>query len=177
MPAVNPYIDASPWGSCTIGGAPVVGKIVSINGVEKPEDITFQKGTNGNNAVSIWNGTKLMEAAEFAIKLFTSEQYAGHETLRRTIRPKIGTQPPSLPIVNPIFNGEGVSTVICRAAPPPLWVAGGGGYWLAKVVVSEFNPPTPAKVGRAKPAQYQQAPQKTAAEKEFEQLAKEAAAL
>lgn len=175
MPALNPYIDPGPFGRCTIGGAEL-GVIVSIDGAEKPEDWTFQKGTSGNNAVSIWNGTKLAENIVLKIKLYNSAQYAQHEVVRRTLRPKAGEKPPSLPIVNGIINGEGIVTVARRSAPPAVWVQAGN-YWIATVTLCEFNETRPAKAGKAGGAQYEQTPKKTAAEREFEQLAKEAAAL
>lgn len=177
MAAVNPYLDPGPFGSCTIGGVELAGVIVSIDGAEKPEDWTFQKGTSGNNAVSIWNGTKLAEQIVLTLNLYTSEQYAQHEVVRRTLRPKVGDKPPSLPVINAIINGEGIATVALRAAPPPVWVKSGG-FWQAKVTLCEFNPAKPARAGQATPAQYTQgAPPKTAAEREFERLAKEAASL
>lgn len=178
MPALNPYIDPGPFGRCTIGGVELAGVIVSIDGAEKPEDWTFQKGTSGNNAVSIWNGTKLAEQIVLRIRLHNSGQYAQHEIVRRTLRPKIGNQPPPLAITNGVINGEGIVTVACRLAPPPKWFAVSN-YWEATVTLCEFNPSKPANAGRVRASAGSNGGPAgpTAAEKEFEQLTKEAAAL
>lgn len=175
MAEVNPYRNASPWGSCLIGDESVGGIIQAIDGALKPDDWTFQKGTSGNNAVSIWNGTKLAESIKITIYLFSSTQYDQYETCRRRMRPKAGEKPPSLPVVNPVINGAGVAVVAHRSSTPPKWVRSGG-YWIGEIEVCEFNPAAPAKAGQAGGAQYQQGsqPKETAAERQLRELAEEA---
>jgi hypothetical protein len=180
MSDLNPYRDASPFGKMTIGGVAVAGVIQSINGAEKPEEWSFQKGTGSNSATSVWKGTKLAEGIEVVTALFDVASYQGHETLRRTLRPKIGTKPPSLPIENALVNAEGILVISCVVAPPAKWVKGGG-YWLGTFKVAEYNPPKPAKTGQAGAPQAQQpntgTPPKTAGEKELSEALDEAAKL
>jgi hypothetical protein len=178
MPELNPYRDNSPFGTGKIGGVPIAGVIQSINGAEKPEEWTFQKGTGGNNAVSVWKGTKLAEGIEIVVSLFGIEQYDAHELLRRTLRPKLGQKPPSLPIENGIINAAGVVLVVCISAPPAIWIRAGG-FWQATIKLAEYNEPKAANTGRAGPASFTQGgtPPKTAGEKQLSEILDEAAKL
>lgn len=176
MSELNPYRDASPFGKGTVGGVAIPGVIQGIDGFEKPEEVTFQKGTGSNNAVTVWKGTKLAESGKITTALFDSASYAAHEAFRLVLRPKLGTKPPSLPIVNAIVNGNGVAVVVCVNAPVAKWVKAGG-YWLAEMSFGEYNPPAPARgAGQASAAQPTAAtPPQTPGEKQLASLLEEAA--
>lgn len=177
----NPYRDASPFGKATIGGVSVPGVIQSIDGFRKPDKWTFQEGAGGNNAATVWKGTKLAESGTIKIALFDQASYDAHEALRLVLRPKLGTKPPSLPIVNPLINGNGVVVVVCVDAPSPTWVKAGG-YWLAELALAEYNPPKPASTGTAGSTQNSAGPSapkppETAGEKQLSGLLEEASKL
>lgn len=181
MANANPYRDASPFGSASIGGVALAGVIQSIDGFRKPDEWTFQKGAGGNNAATIWKGTKLAESGTIKIALFDQDSYDAHEALRLVLRPKLGTKPPSLPIVNALINGNGVLVVVCVDAPSPTWVKAGG-YWVADLMLAEYNPPKPAAAGQAGSAQNSAgpnagAPPQTAGEKQLSGLLEEASKL
>ena len=181
MANANPYRDASPFGKASIGGVALAGVIQSIDGFRKPDEWTFQKGAGGNNAATIWKGTKLAETGTIKIALFDQASYDAHEALRLVLRPKLGTKPPSLPIVNALINGNGVLVVVCVDAPSPTW-SKSGGYWIADLMLAEYNPPKPAAAGQAGSAQNSAgpnagAPPQTAGEKQLSGLLDEAAKL
>lgn len=180
MSTANPFREASPFGRAKIGGVAVAGVIQSIEGFEKPDEWTFQKGTSGNNAVSVWKGTKLAESGTIKTALFGQASFDAHEAMRASLRPKLGTKPPSLPIENAIINGNGVSVVVCINAPVAQWVKAGG-YWIATMQFGEFNPPAPARTGAAGAAQPNAAsgaaPPQTAGEKMLSEALAEAATL
>lgn len=146
MADLNPYQDPGPFGRATIGGTLVPGVIRSINGSEKPEEIAIQAGTSSSNAVTVWKRTKLAESIVLVIDLATPAAHDAYMALRRVLRPKLGTKPPSLSIVNATINGNGVTKVVCRDAPMPKWITPGG-YWQATIDLAEQSPPRPAKSG------------------------------
>ena len=176
MSNANPYRDASPFGRVKIAGVSVPGVIQTIEGFRKPDEWTFQKGSGGNNAATVWKGTKLAESGKLTIALFDLASFDAYEALRIVARPKLGTKPPSLPIESAIINGNGVLVVVCVDAPVALWIKPGG-YWLAEMMFAEFNPPAPAKTGAAGAAKTPGTPPETAGEKQLREGLQTAAEL
>jgi hypothetical protein len=144
----NPYIDASPWGVVDVGGLRLPGVVVSVDGVDKPEDWNVQKPTSKAGATTVWKGTKLAEQIKIVVALPNDDAFRDYYTVRDVLRPKLGTKPPTLSIVNPIINFSGVTRVSCRNVGAPKWVAAGG-YWTGEVLLLEYNPPKPANTGVA----------------------------
>lgn len=144
----NPYVDRGPWGVVAVSGFTLPGIVRSIDGAAKPEDWNVQKGTAKSGATTVWKGTKLAESMKILLGLMNADQFAEYYTARDTLRPKIGTKPPSHTIVNPHINFSDITRVTCRDVGPPTWVESGG-YWTGLVELLEFNPPRPANTGVA----------------------------
>jgi len=183
MSRLNPFLDAGPWGSCTIGGLLLPGVIASIDGAEKPEEWAVQKGTSGNNAVTVWKGTTLAETIKILLQLATIEAFDAYYDVQAALRPKLGTKPPSLVLTNAAINFAGITRIACRNVGTPKWVPAGG-YWTGLVELIEYNPSKPAATGQATPAnpgqQFGPPPPPTAnevAEAQLTQLLNEAATL
>ncbi len=147
---LNPYTNSGPWGTCTIGNLTLPGVIVSVDGATKPDEWSVQKGTASSNATTVWKGTKLAEAIKIVLNLYDRASFDAYYSVRDTLRPKIGTKPPSLLIVNAIINFSGITRVACVDVEPPKPTAGLS--WLGTVTVIEYNPSIPAKTGPANPA-------------------------
>ena len=181
MANANAYVDPGPFGRASCGGVAVPGVISDIQGFEKEDEWTFQRGAGGNNAATIWKGTKISENGVIVADLSNAAQFDAYEALRLVLRPKLGTKPPSLPILNAIINGNGVLVAVCKNAPVAKWMKSGG-FWRATMTFGEFNPPKPAAAGQAGSAQNSAgpnagAPPQTAGEKQLSGLLDEAAKL
>ncbi len=145
---LNPYIDAGPWGRVEISGMPLPGIIQSIDGADKPEDWSVQKGTAKSNATTVWKGTKLAESIKIMTALTNAEAFAQYYDIRNLLRPKIGVKPPSLLISSPVLNFSGITRIAIKNILPPKWVSGAG-YWTGEIELIEFNPEKPANTGPA----------------------------
>lgn len=178
MSELNPYRDSSPFGRVTIDAVLIPGVIQSLDGAEKPEEWAFQKGTSGNNATSVWKGTKLAESIKIVTALFDEASYDAYSALKLWLRPKLGTKPPSRTITSPIINSAGISKISTVNTGTPKWVRSGG-YWTAEITLAEYNPPKPAATGQAGPANSSTTgtPPQTEGEKQLEALLKQAASL
>jgi hypothetical protein len=147
----NPFVNAGPWGKVEIGGVRVPGIVRTIDGCNTPEEWQFQKGTNGNYAVSVWRGSKLAESIKITFALLDRESFSGYYALRRHLRPMRGKKPPSHAIVNPSINFGGITRCSIKDVGFPKWQESGG-YWLAEIELCEFNPSKTAPTGPADPA-------------------------
>lgn len=147
-PDLNPYDDPGPWNTIDFGGVRVPGVIQSVDGAEKPEEWTQQKGTGSSGATTVWKGTKNAEAIKVVTAMTTREHIAAYYVLARTLRPKLGTKPPSLVVTNAIFNFAGITRIAGGNCAPPKWVASGG-YWTGEITVAEYNPSKAAGTGPA----------------------------
>lgn len=177
MATVDPFANPSAYGTGKIGGVPIPGVIADITGFEKVDEWTFQKGTSGNNAVTVWKGTKLAEEGTITVALKGTAAWNAYEAFRNVLRPKLGTKPPSLNVENAKINGNGVLVIVCKNAPVAKWIKQGG-YWSATMSFGEFNPPAPAKAGQAGAAKPTAAtPPETAGEKQLSALLEEASKL
>jgi hypothetical protein len=148
---VNPFVDHVPYGTCEIGGTLVAGIIQSITGFEKIESWDFQKGTDSSGETSVWKGTLLAKGGKIVTKLITPEQYDAFNAHRAILRPKLGTKPPSLAVVNAKINGNGVTVIVTVSAPEPDWVEGGN-YYLGTITAAEYNPSKKTNTGKASAA-------------------------
>lgn len=147
----NPYDDPTSWGQVYVGGLLLPGVVRAIGGADRPEQWDVQKATEKANASTVWKGTKLAEEIAIELILPTRASYASLVELRDTLRPKIGTKPPSLSIVNPKINWSGITRVSCRDVTSPEWHEDGG-YWTSTVQLIEYNPPKPTNTGPASAA-------------------------
>lgn len=147
----NPFVNPGPWGKVYIGGALIPGTIESINGARKPEEWDHQKPTEKSNASSVWKGTANAKSIKIKTKLLDQQQFDAYYDLRDTLRPKQGTKPPALAIVNPKIQFNGITRVAEVDIGDPDWNPSGG-YWVAEIEVCEFNPPKKANTGVAAPA-------------------------
>ncbi len=145
--ALNPYVDPGPWGRVSVGPLTLPGVVISIDGAEKPELWDFQKATASSGATSVWKGTKLAEGIKVLLEAPSLESFAGLYVLRDLLRPKAGTLPPSLAIVNGAINFNGITTVatalIGQPKPAP------NNSWRIEITFCEYSPPKPAKAGPA----------------------------
>lgn len=146
---LNPFVDAGPWGRIDIGDVPVPGVIKSVDGAEKPEEWSVQKGTSSNFATTVWKGTKLAEDIKIVTQMTTAAHIAGYYRLRDTLRPKLGEKPPALLIVNPTINFNKITRISHKNISPPKWQEAGG-FWNGEITIIEFNPEQPAKAGTPK---------------------------
>ncbi|MEQ9321675.1 MAG: hypothetical protein RIF41_21085 [Polyangiaceae bacterium] len=144
----NPYVDSGPWGIVEIGGLPLPGIVISIDGAEKPEEWNVQKATAKSGAATVWKGTKLAESIKIELALPTLESFDRYYQMRDVLRPKLGTKPPTYSIVNPAINFNGITRVSCRNIGMPKWVESTN-YWKGLVEVLEYSPPKPANTGVA----------------------------
>jgi hypothetical protein len=142
----NPFVNATPWGVVEIGGLRLPGVVLSINGADTPEEWNVQKPTEKEGATTVWKGTTIAESIDIELALATRKAFDAYYETRDALRPKRGTKPPTLSIINPAINFTGVTRVSCRNVAPPKWVSSGG-YWLGKVTVLEYRPPKPANTG------------------------------
>lgn len=145
---LNPFVDPSPWGVVDIGGMRVPGVVLSIDGHEKPEKWNVQEPTEKSGATTVWKGTKLADSIKIVTAITNAEAFAAYVVLRDTLRPKLGTKPPSHVIVHPAVNFSGITRVSCGNVGPPKWVASGG-YWTGEITLVEYNPPKPTNTGVA----------------------------
>lgn len=145
----NPYRDAGPWGVVVIGGRRLPGVVLSIDGAERPEEWDVQKPTEKSGAATVWKGTGVAKSIKIIISLTSEAAVDEYRRVNRTLRPKLGAKPPSLPIVNPIINWVEITQVSCRNVAAPKW-KGKEGYWTGEITVIDFSPPKPAKTGAAK---------------------------
>lgn len=148
MSNLNPYEDSSPWRVIDIGGLRVPGVVQSIDGHEKPETWDVNKGTEKSGATIVWKGTGLASSIKIVTALHDASSFAAYYALRDALRPKLGTKPPSLLIVNPALNFAGITRVACVNVGSPRWVASGG-YWTGEITVIEYAPEKPANTGPA----------------------------
>lgn len=144
---LNPYIDPDPWGVVILGGLQVCGIITAIDGHSKPEEWNVQKGTSSSGATTVWKGTKLAEAIKITVALVDAEMFENYYAVRDTLRPKLGTKPPSLTIVNAAINAVGITRVACVDISAPRPAAGLS--WSYEITLIEYNPTAPAKAGPA----------------------------
>ena len=142
----NPYIDPDQWGM-SIGGCNVSGIITAIDGHAKPEEWNVQKGTSSSGATVVWKGTKVAEAIKITVAMIDAGDFEAYYLMRDTLRPKLGTKPPSLTIVHPAINAVGITRVACVDVGPPKPAAGLS--WSYEITLIEYNPTAPAKAGPA----------------------------
>ena len=161
----NPFRDPGPWGRVTIGGYLVPGIVSAIDGAEKPEEWNVQKGSAGNNAVTVWKGTKLAESIKITVVLATETAFDDYAGLVSTLRPKIGEKPPSLAIESPILAANGITRVAVKNIGQPKPRADLA--WTVEIELIEYNPAKPAAAGQASPAKPPDAPEQTPEEKAF----------
>ena len=145
---LNPYVDAGPWGAIFIGALQLPGVVASVDGAEKPEEWSVQKGTSSSGATTVWKGTKLAESIKIALKLHDANSAVQYYVLRDTLRPQIGKKPPSHLIINPQINFNGIISISVKNIAPPKWVPAGG-YWDGSIELIEYNPSKPANAGPA----------------------------
>ncbi len=146
---LNPYVSYKEWGKVIIGGFTIPGVVLSIDGVDKPEQWLVQMGIQVSNAFSIWRGTKLAEEMTIVTNLPNSTAIAAYWSLRDKLRPNIGTKPPTFAISNAIFAFAGVTRVACKTVKPPKKTSGLS--WLGEIVLIEYNPQKQAPIGPADP--------------------------
>lgn len=145
----NPYRDPYPWGTVIIGGVSL-GLVMAIDGHDKPEEWSIQKGTGSSGASTIWKGTKLAESIKITSQLWDEESFSHYYVVRDALRPKLGTKPPSLILENPAINAVGITRVACVNVGPPK--PDGKLGWTYETTLTEYNPTKPAKAGPAAPA-------------------------
>lgn len=144
---LNPYIDPDPWGTVMIGGLQVMGIITAIDGHTKPEEWSVQKGTSSSGATTVWKGTKIAEAIKITVAMIDAGDFESYYVMRDTLRPKLGTKPPSLSIVHPAINAVSITRIACVDVGPPKPAAGLS--WSYEITLIEYNPTAPAKAGPA----------------------------
>jgi hypothetical protein len=148
---LNPFVFDGQWGQVVVGGVTLPGVVTSIDGANKPEEWNVQKGTGSSGATTVWKGTKLAEDIKIAIALHDGVSFDDYYTLRDTLRPKLGKKPPSLSIVSPVINFNGITRVACKDISAPKWEPSGG-YWTGEISLIEYNPSKPTNTGRASAA-------------------------
>lgn len=153
---LNPFIDPSPWGKVEVGGFELP-FVLSVDGAERPEEWSFQKGTASSGATSVWKGTKLAEAIKILVGATKIAHFEGLYTLRDTLRPKLGSKPPSLTIVSPVINFNGITRVASALIGQPKHVKPGN-YWTLEITLCEYNPSKPTNAGPAGAAKTKGAP-------------------
>lgn len=146
----NPFVDARPFFSVTIGGLLLPGKIKPPEGCDTEEDWNQQKGTNGSFAVSVWKGSKLTEGIKITMRLHDAAGYDAIYAVRDLLRPKRGEKPPSHKIENAIINHVGIIFVTVKKIIAPKWIEQGA-YWEYEIELNEFNPAANANTGAADP--------------------------
>lgn len=147
---LNPFRDPGPWKTIKVGGFTLPGVILDVDGAEKPEEWSVQKGTAASNATTVWKGTKLAEAITITLASYDESTFDGLYELAAVLRPKIGNKPPSLVIESAVCNFGGITRIALKTPGQPKWNV--KGYWTTKVVLIEYNPSKPAKAGPASPA-------------------------
>lgn len=144
---LNPYDDPGPWGAIYVGPELLPGIVISVDGAERPELWDFQKGTASSNAVSVWKGTELAKAIKIVLEAPTRESFARLYVIRDLLRPKGGTLPPSLSIVNGAINFNEITRIstalIGQPKPAPNL------SWRIELTLCEYSPSKPAKAGPA----------------------------
>lgn len=145
---LNPFDDPGPWGTVDIGGIRVPGVVRSIDGAERPDEWSVQKPTAATGAATIWRGTPLAEKIKIVTALTNRAAFDRYQDLRDTLRPKLGTKPPALAIVNAQINFAGITRVAHVNMPAPKWVEAGG-YWLGEITLVEYAPPRAVAAGPA----------------------------
>ena len=145
MSVSSPYTAPKDWGTITIGGVSVPGVVLDIDGVSRPEKWVVQMGIAVSNAITVWRGTQIAEKMTISTNLPNDKAFQDYMALAKTLRPKIGSKPPALPIVNAAFQMAGINRVCVRDVLPPK--AAGGLSWVGKIELIQFNPPKPAPVG------------------------------
>lgn len=147
MTQANPYVDPGPWGQVYLGPELLPGVVISIDGAERPEVWDFQKGTASSNAVSVWKGTDIAKAIKIVLEAPTQESFARLYVIEALLRPKGGTLPPSLSIINAAVNFNGITRIstalIGQPKPAPNL------SWRIELTLCEYSPSKPAKAGPA----------------------------
>ena len=146
---LNPYRDPRPFQKVRIGNVELPGVLTDVTGVSKPENWVIQMGIQVSHAITIWRGTKLAENISLTCQLPDEASFDGYWEIRNVLRPKLGSRPPALVIVNAIFNFAGVTRVSVRDVIPPKPAAGNS--WVGEIQLIEFNPPKIAPVGPPDP--------------------------
>lgn len=146
----NPFSDFTPWGDFIIGGWTVPATLKSVDGVERAYEWAVQKGTGTSGATTVYRGEKVCEGATTVFEAHDLASFDGLYALRdRVIVPK-GKRPPTLAVVNPIFNFCGVNrlalSVLGSPVPTPSL------SYLLSVRWIEYRPSKPAAVGPQDPA-------------------------
>lgn len=150
---LNPYEDPGPWGFVDVGNLRLPGVVEAIDGHEKPEEWKVQKATSKSNATTVWQGTNVAESIVIDLALPNAKAFNAYYDVARALRPKIGTKPPSHPIVNPAINFSDITRVSCRNVGPPRWDKTRG-LWTARITLIEYSPEKPANTGPASPSDY-----------------------
>lgn len=151
MTQPNPFLDPGPWGSVLVGGTALPGIVRTIDGAEKPEEWTFQKGSGSNNATSVWKGTKLAEAIKIVLEAPDRTSFDALYAMRDALRPKIGKKPPSLAIESPVINFNGITRISSALIGQPAWNEGRCS-WTIELTFCEYNPGKKTNAGAAGPA-------------------------
>lgn len=147
---LNPFTNARPWGTITIGGLLIPGVVQSIDGAIRPDIWAVQMGISVSGAVTVWRGTQLAETIKIVTALHNQAAFDAWYDVRDKLRPKIGKKPPALTIENPAINFSGITRVACRHVGPPMWQKQGG-YWTGEIALIEFRPPKPIPAGTVEP--------------------------
>lgn len=146
---LNPYRDPKPWQKVRIGRIVLPGVLTDVTGVSKPEKWVIQMGISASNAVTNWRGTMLAENISLTCQLPDEASFDAYWDIRNLLRPKLGSRPPALVIVNAIFNFAGVTRVSVRDVIPPKPAPGNS--WSGEIQLLEFNPQKQAPVGPPDP--------------------------
>lgn len=194
----NPFRDASPFGRIEIGGVDVPGIIQSVGDYTVKQDWNFQKAsggavanqanpdpanqaaadaqgvavrTAGSFGVSVWRGALLVEEAEIVSVITNEKAYDDALDFIKVLMPKRGKKVPSHKLVNPDANAVGMTRCAVRDLATPREEKPGGGKWIFRFKICEYNPQKTAPAGAADPAKPAGEPTpKDAQEKELQEL-------
>lgn len=145
----SPYEDD--WGRFQLDTLLFPGVVISVDGCERPYEWAVQKATGKGGATTVFKGEKSAESIKFVCELPHTESFEHLYVFRDAIKPAQGGKPPTLPLINPVCNFNGVCNIALKQFGQPKWEPDRAS-WTVEIEFTEDRPSTPAATGPADPA-------------------------
>lgn len=172
MSILSPYEDLSAWNVVKVGGTPLPGVLISINGIKRVYEWVIQKGLGLAGAATIFRGSLLTDDITIVCKLTDKDEFKACHSFDGAITPKKGQKPTAFDIQNAAFQWVQINKVAFKERPAPAYSGAGG--WQVEYKLIEYAKAIKIAVGPADPAKVDGPPKpKDAAEAAIQDILKQ----